>query len=228
MCGRYTVTSVDGLIEDLELEVPDWFEPRFNAAPTQELPVVVDRGDGPTLERMRWGLIPHWAKDPTIGHKMINARCESLADKPAFRDAFARRRCLVPADGFYEWRAAGKKKQPMWYHRADRKAFAFAGLWERWRGGPDAVWTITYTIVTGPPNRLVEPVHDRMPIIVAPADYRRWLHPEPLPDEAVRDILVPAPTDGYEIYDVPPRVGNVANDDPGCIERQLPVQPSLF
>ena len=230
MCGRYTVTTMDGLIADLELSVPPGFEARYNVAPTQELPVVADRGDGPAFETMRWGLIPHWARDPGIASKLINARCETLADKPAFRDAFARRRCLVPADGFFEWtrRPGEKTKVPLWYHRADRRAFAFAGLWERWRSGADAQWTMSFTIVTGEPNELLRPYHDRMPIIVTPEDYRRWLHPEPLPPDVLEDIFAVPSAEGFELSEVSTRVNRVDHDDPACLEPYRPVQGSLF
>lgn len=230
MCGRYTVTTIDGIVADLELEAPAGFEARYNVAPTQEVPIVADRGDGPAFELMRWGLIPHWADSPAIASKLINARSETLADKPAFRDAFRRRRCLVPADGFFEWtrKPGEKKKVPVWYHRADRRPFAFAGLWERWRSGPDVAWTTTFTIVTGEPNPLVRPLHDRMPIILGPEDYRRWLHPDPLPPEMLADLFAVPSAEGFELTEVSTRVNNVVHDDPSCLQPYQPVQGSLF
>jgi len=228
MCGRYTVTTLDQIVAELDASLPEGFvfEPRYNAAPTQALPVVANREER-QVELMRWGLIPSWADSPAIGNKMINARAETLASKPAFRDAFARRRCLVPADGFYEWKKEGKVSVPHYYHRTDGRPFCFAGLWDRWRE-PGHVWVISFTIVTADANPLVAPIHDRMPVIVEPDDYARWLSPEPLPPEALDDILVPSPANPCEIYPVSRRVSSPAPDDPQLIERELPVQTRLF
>lgn len=230
MCGRYTITTIDDVVAELELEVDPAvtaaFEPRYNVAPTQEAPVVVQRGAGPArLELMRWGLIPHWAKDPSIGAKMINARRETLADKPAFRDAYSRRRCLVPSDGFFEWKREGRVRRPFYYHRVDGKPILYAGLWERWRD-PGHTWITSFSIITGEPNALVAPLHDRMPVIVAAADYRRWLHPEPLPPEMLVDVLRTREPQGFELVEVSTRVNSVANDDPACLAP--PVQTTLF
>jgi putative SOS response-associated peptidase YedK len=228
MCGRFTLTETGDLVDAFSLvELPPDLERRFNIAPTQPAPVIRNRAPR-TLEMLRWGLIPHWADDPGIGNRMINARGETLAEKPAFRDAFARRRCLVPADGFYEWKRQGKHKTPFWIHSATGKPLAFAGLWARWKA-PDGQWLRSFTIVTGPPNRLVEPLHDRMPVIVQPEDHDRWLHPDPLPPDALADILRPAPEGMLALREVSPRVNSPANEGPACIEPAPgPVQGSLF
>jgi putative SOS response-associated peptidase YedK len=230
MCGRYTITTIDGLVAELELEVDPGlaasFVPRYNLAPTQEAPVIVRRDAGPArLEPMRWGLIPHWAKDPSIAAKLINARRETLTEKPAFRDAYARRRCLVPSDGFFEWKRDGRVRRPFYYHRTDGAPFLYAGLWERWRE-PAGIWITSFSIITGEPNALVAPVHDRMPVIVGPDDYRRWLHPEPLPADVLADITRTPDPDGFELVEVSTRVNSVANDDPACLAP--PAQINLF
>jgi putative SOS response-associated peptidase YedK len=229
MCGRYTITTIDGLVAELELEVEPrlgaTFEPRYNVAPTQEAPVVVHRSEGRVLELMRWGLVPPWAKDPRVGVKMINARSETLHEKPAFRDAYARRRCLVATDGFFEWKREGKARRPFYYHRVDGRPFLYAGLWERWRE-PAHTWMTSFTIITGEPNPLLAALHDRMPIIVEPADYGRWLDPDPLPPEALSDILRTPEVAGFALREVSSRVNSVANDDADCL--LPPAQRSLF
>lgn len=226
MCGRFTVTTTDDIVEEFGLvESPERPPPRYNIAPTQDVLVVSNRGER-TLEPMRWGLVPHWADDVSIGVKMINARAESLAERPAFRDAFKRRRCLIPADGFYEWKRAGKTRSPYYFRRPGGGLFAFAGLWARWRNDDDQ-WLTSFTIITGPANELVAPIHDRMPIVVHNSDYERWLHPEPLPPDMLRDLLEPPAPDLLECYKVSSYVGSVKHDGPACIE-PAPEQMSLF
>jgi putative SOS response-associated peptidase YedK len=227
MCGRYTLTrpaEIQAILDDLatehlEVELP----PRFNIAPTQLAPIVTNRADR-ALEVVRWGLVPHWADDPSIGARMINARAETLATKPAFRDALAARRCLVPADGFYEWRTEGMVRRPLWIHPAPRRIFCFAGLWATWRA-KDGEPLRTFTIITSAANDQVAPYHDRMPVIVEPADWERWLHPEALPVEALADILAPGRSP-LAIEPVSTAVNSVANDGPECL--RPPEQPSLF
>jgi len=226
MCGRFTLTSAEGIAEDLGVAAPAELAAHWNIAPSQPVLVVANRAER-AIEAMRWGLVPSWASDPSIGYKMINARRESLADKPAFRDAYARRRCLVLADGFYEWKREGKRSSPFYFHRRDRRPFAFAGLWERWKQ-PDGQWLLSCAIVTTEASPLVAPIHDRMPVIVAPADYGRWLAPDALPPDALDDVLAPAPADPYEIYPVSPLVNSPEHDQPACVERMEPVQRSLF
>ncbi len=207
--------------------LPVGFAPRYNIAPTQTLPIVANR-EKRVIELARWGLVPTWADDLSIGARLINARGESLSQKPAFRDAFARRRCLVPADGFFEWKRAGKKKQPHFIHPSPRRAFAFAGLWASWRA-PDQTWVISYTIVTCPASPLIAPLHDRMPVVVAPEDFDRWLTREPLDPDALQDIVAPADPAGWIIEPVSEAVNRVENDGPECLAQVTPsVQGSLF
>lgn len=228
MCGRYTLTSIDGLVEEFGLiQEPLDFTPRFNIAPTQVVPVIDNRPrDQRVLTSMRWGLIPYWAKDPAIGNKLINARRETVAEKPAFRDAMRRRRCLVVADGFYEWKRDGKNKTPMYVRRSCHAPMAFAGLWERWRT-PDGKVLHSFTIITTDANELMAPVHDRMPVIVDRADHERWLEPAALPPHALDDILATPPSQGLEMYEVTRWVNSPRNDTPACIE-PAPKQPTLF
>jgi putative SOS response-associated peptidase YedK len=223
MCGRYTLTSQEGLVLAFELasgepaEASAWWRPRFNIAPTQPAPVILLRDGVRVLELMRWGLVPPWSASLADGARMINARSEGIATKPAFRDAVKARRCLVPADGFFEWRGAGKAKQPIYLHPVPRRPVAFAGLWERWRA-PDATWVTTFTIITGPPNDLVAPIHDRMPVVLDPAAYAPWLAPGPLAPEALAALLAVPPVGDWQATPVDRRVGSPAHDDPGCVE----------
>jgi putative SOS response-associated peptidase YedK len=226
MCGRFSLTSTEGLVDEFELIEPITLAPRYNIAPTDSVSIISNRGER-RVELARWGLIPHWANDLAIGAKMINARSETLAEKPAFRDAFSRRRCLVPADGFFEWRRDGKKRIPHYMRRADHGVFAFAGLWARKKVAEDE-WLISCTVITGEPNDLIAPLHDRMPIIVPRDDYSRWLHPDPLPPDALDDILRPAAAAGFELFEVSQVVNSVRNDEPECVERWIPRQGSLF
>ena len=230
MCGRYTLSTPEQALDFLapvldEAGVPPALEARFNVAPTQVMPIVANRTTR-VVELARWGLIPTWAKDPSIGSRMINARAESVAEKPAFRTAFERRRCLVPADGFYEWKAEGKRKQPYYIHLEPRRPFAFAGLWDRWKA-PDGDWQTSFTIITCAPNERIAELHDRMPVILAPDDWERWLTREPLPPEALQDLLAAAPPEGWVIEPVGEWVNKADHEGPACIESR-PVQTSLF
>jgi len=230
VCGRYSLTRPEEIPDFLgpvldDPALPEPVAPRFNIAPTQTLPIVANRTRR-TIELARWGLVPSWVDDPSIGNRLINARGESLGEKPAFRDALARRRCLVPADGFYEWQRAGKRKQPFFIHLAPRRTFALAGLWDRWRA-PDQTWLISFTIVTCAPNPLIAPLHDRMPVVVAPADHERWLTREPVDAEALADIIAPADPAGWMVEPVGEWVNRVDHDGPECIESR-PVQGALF
>lgn len=217
MCGRYTLTvSAAVLAEVFEVEVPA-HQPRFNVAPTQTTGIVRLAGDGQRVWRSaRWGLIPSWAKDPSIGNRMINARAETAADKPAFRTAIRRRRCLVPADGFFEWRRTADGKQPYHIRFADRRTFAFAGLWERWRQ-PDGDALDSYTILTTTPNEVVAPIHDRMPVILTPAVWREWLAGDELAADRRQALLTPHSAAGMESVAVSRRVNNPRFDDPDCL-----------
>ena len=216
MCGRFTLSAdLKSLLKkfglsDLDFEV----KPRWNIAPSQAVPVIAVPG---RLELMRWGLVPSWAKDASIGHKLINARAETLAEKPAFRAAFKSRRCLVPADGFYEWRPAGKLKVPVRVRLKGGDLFAFAGLWETWRSPEDGE-VRTFTIVTTEANGLLKPVHDRMPVILKPEDEGRWLDTEEKEPARLTALLKPYPSDRMEFYDVSPAVNSPKNDVPQCAE----------
>lgn len=235
MCGRYTLTSTDGLTEELGVavaeppEASEWWRPRFNIAPTQPAPVVLVRDGERRLELMRWGLIPPWADSPAIGARMINARAETLDAKPAFRDAVKHRRCLIPADGFFEWKLRGSgrstKKIPVYLRPVPRRLVAFAGLWERWRA-PDGHWVTSFTIVTGPPNELVAPLHDRMPVVITRDHVDAWLAPGPLPHDALTSLLAVPPVADWQAAEVSPRVNSPAPDDPELIEPVAsPVEP---
>jgi putative SOS response-associated peptidase YedK len=221
MCGRYTLTAPGEIVAEIfELvDVPPIL-PRYNLAPTQEGAVVrvVAPGAPRTLAALRWGLIPYWAQDPKIGNRLINARAESLVDKPAFRDSFERRRCLVPADGFYEWKKLDAKvKQPYLIHRQDRRPFGFAGLWSSWRS-PDAGRVETFTIITTAPNGLMRPLHDRMPAILDPSDFAAWLDPANRNVSRLQSLLVPAPDGGWQATPVSRAVNHADHDAPDCIE----------
>ena len=179
MCGRYRLTrKKEILAEHFGIEPDDNWQPRYNVAPTQDIAVIRQHRDEPKriASVMRWGLIPFWSKDPNAGFKMINARAEDVAEKPAFREALRKRRCLIPADGFYEWQKSGGKKRPFCFTMADDSLFAFAGIWERWKN-PEGQWIETCSIITTTPNQLTEDVHDRMPVILHPEDYDLWLDP---------------------------------------------------
>ncbi|MCB8932716.1 MAG: SOS response-associated peptidase [Fimbriimonadaceae bacterium] len=244
MCARYTLRCGSAAVAALfDLEEIAELAPRFNIAPTQQVPgVVCDAHGRRVLRSYRWGLIPRWADDPGIGLRMINARAESLAEKSAFRDAFLHRRCLIPSDGFFEWveeesvheapaepqgslfdeEAAPPRlertvvKQPYHIRRRDGAPFAFAGLWDSWtsEAGP----LESCTIITTQPNELVRPLHDRMPAILDPKHFEMWLDPEFAETEALSALLVPALDEGFEAVAVSRLVGNPRNEDPRCVE----------
>lgn len=273
MCGRYTLTKQDDLVEDLQASLGEsvqgeWWKPRFNVAPTQPAPVVIagpatssefsprtPATDGAksaarrepsasepsgapmrrTIELMRWGLLPFWAG--RTGSKpplMINARVETIRDKAVYRDALAHKRCLVPADGFFEWKRSGEGKTatklPMYIHPEPRRTIAFAGLWARMR--TDAGLVTSFTIITGPPNTLVSPIHDRMPVVLDAGAYAAWLDPSTHIDDAHALLVVPSIAD-WTVDAVSSRVNSAKNDDPSLIEptpieTPPPKQGSLF
>lgn len=169
MCGRYTLHEIDEVGARFEVDVPEDLKPNFNAAPTQNMPVITKNG----LEVMRWGLIPVWAKDEKIGYKLINARAETIFDKPMWKGIVKRNRCLIPANGFYEWKKTSDGKQPYYIHLSNEKLFAFAGIWETWKHGEEE-WH-TYSIITTHPNAEMESIHDRMPVILEPNEEEDWL-----------------------------------------------------
>jgi putative SOS response-associated peptidase YedK len=223
MCGRFTLwIDLNELVEAMPwLTIPgglDALTPRYNIAPTQPIAVVPNNGER-TLDFFVWGLIPSWAKDPKIGSRMINARGETVAEKPSFRAAYRRRRCLILADGFYEWQKVPgqKNKQPVYIHLKSGEPFAFAGLWEYWQSEHgDEV--LSATIITTTPNDLLAPIHNRMPVILPPTVYDRWLDPGEQPPDALDDLLAPYPASELETYPVSTMVNSPANDMPECIE----------
>jgi putative SOS response-associated peptidase YedK len=224
MCGRYSLTTEPEALRQLfNFENRPNFAPRYNVAPTQIMPVVRRAAGGRELTLMRWGLIPGWAKSAAIGAKLINVRADTVAEK--FRSALASRRCLVPADGFYEWRKEGRERQPYLVRAPGGRPFAFAGLWERWtaREAGAAIakgeTVETYGILTTDANAKLRALHDRMPAMLAPDAYEAWLGGAPAPD-----LLRPAPDDAVEFFAVSRRVNNVRNDDLEC----LAPQPASF
>jgi putative SOS response-associated peptidase YedK len=218
MCGRFSLKAdLSELAEEFPGFVfPTELLPRYNVAPSQAVAVVANNGQN-KVEFFRWGLIPAWAKEPSIGNRMINARAETLAEKPAFRAAYRRRRCLVLADGFYEWRAEPGRggKTPFYIQLASGRPFAFGGLWERWQPGEEAI--LSCTIITTPPNALLEPIHNRMPLILEPGDYTRWLEPAEREPTELSDLLQPYPASEMVAYPVSKLVNDPGNDSPDCI-----------
>jgi putative SOS response-associated peptidase YedK len=219
MCGRFTMTVDPAQLQDTFpwLNVPEGMEPRYNIAPTQPV-AVVPNNDENRIEFFNWGLIPSWAKDPSIGNRMINARAETLAEKPAFRAAYRRRRCLVLADGFFEWRKdPGKKvKQPMYIRLHTGEPFAFAGLWEVWNSA-DGSQILSCTIITTEPNELVSDIHNRMPVILPREGYSAWLNPNEIQPADLDDLLRPYPSTELAAYPVSTIVNSPGNDSPACV-----------
>ncbi len=231
MCGRFTLrTPASAIAEQFSLlEVPD-LQPRFNIAPSQPVAAVrMEQGAGRELALsllparrsllfLHWGLVPSWADDPKIGNRMINARAETAAEKPSFRAAMRRRRCLIVADGFYEWKTVAKRRQPMYIRMRDGRPFGFAGLWESWEGADHSALE-SCTILTTSANDLVRAIHDRMPVIIAPEDYPQWLNPALQQADSVVPLLRPYPPEEMEAYPVSTRVNSPARDDESCLER---------
>jgi putative SOS response-associated peptidase YedK len=227
MCGRFTLqTPVADLVEIFEIDRvrTEPSSPRFNIAPTD--PVVVVRrttGGERELDTLRWGLIPSWTRGAGELPTLINARSETLDKRPAFQEPSRSRRCLVPADGFFEWRPEAGRRQPYLVRARDGKPFAFAGLWDRWSGGAgDPIESCT--IVTTDANDLLRPVHDRMPVILPPPDVSLWLDPDVRLYAELESLLDPIPSESVELTPVSPRVNRIQNDDSGCIE---PLGPTI-
>jgi putative SOS response-associated peptidase YedK len=218
MCGRYTLaTPVEKLAEEFGIDASSVdLPPNYNVAPTQGVAAVLAENGHRRLEILRWGLIPSWADDPQIGSRMINARAETAPEKPSFRRSFRERRCLIPADGFYEWKRTSGAKQPYYIHMKEGRPFAFAGLWESWKddGGPEIR---SCTILTTKPNALAGEIHDRMPVILPTGSYDVWLDPQADRDE-LYGLLAPYPEDEMEAYPVSRFVNSPQNNDPRCIE----------
>jgi putative SOS response-associated peptidase YedK len=233
MCGRYRLSRRKQVVEeyfDCASDEPDW-TPRYNIAPTQPIPVIRQHPKEPVreLSLMRWGLIPTWAKDSSDAASMINARSETASTKPAFRDALKSRRCLIPADGFYEWMRTGKSKQPYCFEVNEGELFAFAGLWDRWKDG-NGKTVETCSILTTTPNAVTAPVHDRMPVILNPDSYELWIDPGMTHVATVSDLLKPYEARQMRCYPVSTRVNSVANDDEECcrLEESAQIQNRLF
>jgi putative SOS response-associated peptidase YedK len=227
MCGRYTLTSSGDTVATLFdlMEVPD-LQARYNMAPTQDAPVVrmLEPGGPRVLSYLRWGLVPYWADDPSIGNRMINARSESVAEKPAYRSSFKKKRCLVVTDGFYEWKKAGKAKQPYLIRRRDRQPFAFAGLWSSWKN-PAGEPLESFTILTTDANGTIRGLHDRMPVILDRADFGLWLDPANDNAGRLQSLLVPAADDLLETFPVSRAVNSPAHDAADCIEPLIDHSP---
>jgi putative SOS response-associated peptidase YedK len=223
MCGRFTLTLEAPLVQqEFQLnDMPSGYQPRYNIAPSQPVAVVRDmekRGvTTPVVaEWMRWGLIPSWAKDESIGNKMINARSETLTEKPSFRTAYQRRRCLILSDGFYEWqKQPGKSSQPHHFSRKDGKPFAFAGLWEFWKS-PQGADVLSCTIITTRANGVVSPVHERMPVMLAAENAREWL--KPAPTDQLQRFLIPFPAELMTSHPVSMMVNKPGVESPGLLE----------
>ena len=218
MCGRYTLSDPGDLLLELDVVSHLPIEPRYNIAPTQAVLAIrgQDADPRPQAVQLRWGLVPYWAKDPSIGNRMINARSETAAEKPSFKQALKKRRCLIPTDGFYEWVKVGKAKQPYHIHLPQRRPFVFAGLWERWTRGPEPLETCT--ILTTAANDDVRPVHDRMPVILEGEARLAWLDPELQDSELLTSMLGPLPAGRLQLTAVSTLVNNPRNDSAACLE----------
>lgn len=226
MCGRFLLTRSPD-------EIARWFNvtgplpnarPRYNVAPSQDILAVVYDGQAKarSLQAFRWGLVPFWAKDVKVGYSLINAMAETVAEKPSFREAFKSRRCIIPADGFYEWKKLdAKAKQPYAITLKDRGLVGFAGLWERWKDKASGEVVRSCTIITTGPNTICAPIHNRMPVILEPASYSKWLGEEPADRDELLALLKPYPAESMQAFMVGPRVGNVKNDDAGLIEPMM-------
>jgi putative SOS response-associated peptidase YedK len=226
MCGRYRLSRRKQIIEEYFGSAPwddDW-SPRYNIAPTQHVPVIRQHPKEPVrqISTMRWGLVPHWAKDASGAASTINARSETAATKPAFRDSLKLRRCLIPADAFYEWKRHGPSKQPFCFEVKDGELFAFAGLWDGWKDS-SGQWVKTCSILTTTPNAVTSTVHDRMPVILHPDSYDLWLDPGMQNVAAISELLRPFDPQCMRCYPVSSHVNHVANDDEEC---SRPVEPA--
>ncbi len=201
MCGRYALIGIDELKDEYGWPADFEFMPNYNIAPTQNMPVVTDKG----LEIMRWGIIPAWAKDEKIGYRLINTRSETVFDKPMWKGIVTKKRCLIPANGFYEWQKQGDSKQPFYIRTKDQKLFMFAGIWETWKH--EGIEINTYSILTTEPNREMVSIHDRMPVILSKQDHVKWLAADGR--EQIESLLLPYQDNGLEMYPVGKDVNSV-------------------
>ena len=219
MCGRFTLFEADNILsKEFGVSGIPPLSPRYNISPSQPVAAVraAPAGSGRELALLRWGLIPSWSKDPAIGNRLINARAETAREKPSFRNAFRRHRCLIPTNGFYEWQRQERGKQPYFVRMRDDRLFAFAGLWDRWES-PDKGLIETCTILTTAANAVLAPIHDRMPVILPPAEYARWLDPGLLDTDSLGPLLVPFPAEDMLALPVSPRVNAPTVDDEKCM-----------
>jgi len=219
MCGRFTLFEAEKVLSrEFAVSGLPLLSPRYNIAPSQAVAAVraASAGTGRELALLRWGLIPSWSKDPAIGNRLINARSETAREKPSFRDAFRRHRCLIPASGFYEWQRQERGKQPYFVRMRDERPFAFAGLWSRWES-PDKGVIETCAILTTAANAVLSPIHDRMPVILSPTEYARWLDPALQKTDSLAPLLVPFPPEEMLAFPVSPRVNAPSVDDEKCI-----------
>ncbi|MEO1393784.1 MAG: SOS response-associated peptidase [Cyanobacteria bacterium J06634_5] len=221
MCGRFTQTqSGEAIAQAFDLSTVPKTQPRYNIAPTQIIEAIAQPDKDREYRLFKWGLVPSWSKDPTIGNRMFNARAETVAEKPSFRAPFKRRRCLILADGFYEWRREGKQKQPYYIQvtQQDKPSlFGFAGLWEKWEGS-EGSYLETCTILTTEPNELMSPIHNRMPVIIHPDDYDLWLDSALQDGQHLQHLLRPYDAEEMQRYPVSKTVNNARNETPECIE----------
>lgn len=220
MCGRYTIfIPLDELIRHFRLEQAEEFEPRYNIAPTQTVPVIRQEDGKRSLRLLRWGLVPFWADDSSIGNRLINARAESVSSKPSFRTAFLNRRCIMPASGFFEWKEQKKgPKRPYFIKRKDGTPMAFAGLWERWQGKDGGEKRETFTIITTDANEDVKGLHNRMPVILEPENYSLWLNTEQPDREALNKMMCPAAPGTLTAHPVSKYVNSPTNEGKQCIK----------
>lgn len=218
MCGRYTLhQDSENLATRYKLSSkPESIRDNFNVAPAHFMPIIVEEDGKPKLEMMKWGLVPVWAKDPNIGYKMINARSESIFEKPAWRSVILKKRCLIPADGFYEWKKfmtdEKERKQPFYIHPKQEEIFSFAGVWEAWKDSENNIWK-TYSIITTEPNKEMSSIHDRMPVILHPEDESSWLESSRVTRDSIEPLLRPLEDGALEMYKVSTDVNTVKNND---------------
>lgn len=220
MCGRFAITeTLIRLISRFNFDAEDFeYIKRYNIAPSQAVPIILFRDGKRKMEMLKWGLVPFWAKEPKIGNKMINVRAESVKTKPGFKKSVRRRRCLVPATGFFEWERKGKEKIPYYIYLENEEPFAMAGIWDRWEDS-DGNELETFAIITCVPNGLVENLHDRMPVILLPEDEEQWLDPKIQDEKNVIHLLKPYPADKMTMHRVSTLVNSYMNDVPECVEK---------
>lgn len=224
MCGRFTlILPPEVLAEILGLAEVPRIEPRYNIAPSQQVPAIRTLADNEHREiaMLKWGLIPHWAKDTSLGHKMINARSESVHEKPAFRQPIRDHRCIIPSSGFFEWEEKGGKKYPLYVRLKDGSPMSFAGIWDHWKS-PEGKIVESCSILTTSSNKLIEPLHDRMPVILHPHEYALWLDRAITDPEKLKSLYQPYPADLMEMWPVSTLVNSPRNDSPDCIKQVVP------